>query len=298
MDLTKNLEKNIIFKVEKDGKTLENFLLEQDISSRLFRRVYKSKNIFVNGMFKNRNEILNIGDKVTISIEDEIDNTLPQNIPLDIIYEDMDILALNKPPFIVVHPTKSHQENTLSNGIAYYFKENKIKRKIRLVNRLDMNTSGILLVAKSSFAHQQMALQFENNEVEKRYIALVDGIVKKDSGIIDLPIGREEEKSIRKIVTPSGKDAITKYKVIERYNNKTLLDVELVTGRSHQIRVHLNHIGHPIIGDTLYFEGNEYINRQALHAYYLKIKQPQSGEEIELKAKRPRDIENLINKFK
>jgi len=298
MDLTKNLEKNIIFKVEESGKTLEDFLLEQDISSRLFRRVYKSKNIFVNGMFKNRNEILNIGDKVTISIEDEIDNTLPQNIPLDIIYEDMDILALNKPPFIVVHPTKSHQENTLSNGIAYYFKENKIKRKIRLVNRLDMNTSGILLVAKSSFAHQQMALQFENNEVEKRYMAVVDGIVEKDSGIIDLPIGREEEKSIRKIVTSDGKDAITKYKVIERYNNKTLLDVELITGRSHQIRVHLNHIGHPIIGDTLYFKPSEHINRQALHAYYLKIKQPRTQEEIELKAKLPKDIEEITYNFR
>ena len=297
MDLTKNLEKNIIFKVEEDGKTLEDFLLEQDISSRLFRRVYKSKNIFVNGILKNKNEILNIDDIVSIIIEDEIDNTLPQNIPLDIIYEDMDILALNKPPFIVVHPTKSHQENTLSNGIAYYFKENNIKRKIRLVNRLDMNTSGILLVAKSSFAHQQMALQFENNEVEKRYMAVVDGVVEKDSGIIDLPIGREEEKSIKKIVTSNGKEAITKYKVIERYNNKTLLDVELVTGRSHQIRVHLNHIGHPIIGDTLYFEPSEHINRQALHAYYLKIKQPRTHKEIELKAKLPNDIEKLINNF-
>ncbi len=298
MDLTKKLEKNIIFKVEESGKTLEDFLLEQNISSRLFRRVYKSKNVFVNGILKNKNENLNIGDTVIISIEDEMDNTLPQNIPLDIVYEDMDILALNKPPFIVVHPTKSHQENTLSNGIAYYFKENNIKRKIRLVNRLDMNTSGILLVAKSSFAHQQMALQFENNEVEKRYIAVVDGIVEKDKGIIDLPIGREEEKSIRKIVTSDGKEAITKYKVIERYNNTTLLDIELVTGRSHQIRVHLNHIGHPIIGDTLYFEPSEHINRQALHAYYLKIKQPRTYEEIELKAKLPKDIEKITYNFR
>jgi len=297
MDLGKNVENQITYNVEKEGKGLRDFLLESGLSSRFFGRVYRSKSIYVNGKRANKNQILHRGDIVSVIIEDEVDNTLAQNIPLDIIYEDMSILALNKPPFVVVHPTKSHQDKTISNGIAYYFKENNIKRKIRLVNRLDMDTSGVLLVAKSSFAHQQMASQFEKNTVEKRYMAVVNGVVEEDRGIIDLPIGRVDEKSIKKIVTPNGKEALTKYEVIERYKNASLLDVELITGRSHQIRVHLNHIGHPIIGDTLYFEGNEYINRQALHAYYLKIKQPQSGEEIELKAKRPRDIENLINRL-
>ena len=210
----------------------------------------------------------------------------------------MDILALNKPPFIVVHPTKSHGENTISNGIAYYFKENNINRKIRLVNRLDMDTSGVLLIAKSSFAHQQMALQFENNTVEKRYMTVVKGLVETDQDTINLPIGKEEEKSIRKIVRPDGKKAITKYKVIERYKNATLLDIEIITGRSHQIRVHLNHIGHPVIGDTLYFESSPYINRQALHSYYLKLKQPRTKGELELKAELPKDIGKLINYLK
>ncbi len=200
---------------------------------------------------------------------------------------------------MVVHPTKSHQENTISNGIAYYFKENNIKRKIRLVNRLDMDTSGVLLIAKSSFAHQQMALQFEKNLVEKRYMAVVNGIVEKDQDTIDLPIGREEEKSIRKTVTPKGQRAITKYKVIERYKNATLLDIEIITGRSHQIRVHLNHIGHSVIGDSLYFETSPpYINRQALHSYYLKLKQPRTKEILELKANLPRDMEELIEQLK
>ncbi|NMA87085.1 MAG: RluA family pseudouridine synthase [Tissierellia bacterium] len=298
MNLLKEDEKILVFNVESNGETLEEFLLDRDISSRLFRRVYKNKSIYVNGELKNKNHILNTGDIISILIEDETDNTLAQNIPLDIIYEDMDILTLNKPPFMVVHPTKSHQENTISNGIAYYFKENNIKRKIRLVNRLDMDTSGVLLIAKSSFAHQQMALQFEKNMVEKRYMAVVNGIVEKDHDTIDLPIGREEEKSIRKTVTPEGQRAITKYKVIERYKNATLLDIEIITGRSHQIRVHLNHIGHSVIGDSLYFETSPYINRQALHSYYLKLKQPRTKEILELKANLPRDMEELIEQLK
>lgn len=298
MGLLKECEKNIIFKVKNEDQSLEKFLFEQGISSRLFRRSYREKNILVNGVFKNKNEILNMGDIVSLVIEDEVDNTLAQNIPLDIIYEDVDVLALNKQPYIVVHPTKSHQDNTISNGIAYYFQQMNLNRKIRLVNRLDMDTSGVLLVAKSSFAHQQMAVQFENNQVEKRYMAVVSGIVKKDKDIIDLPIGREKERSIKKVVSNEGKNALTRYKVIERYKDATLLDIELHTGRSHQIRVHLNHIGHPIIGDTLYYKPSEYINRQALHAYYLKLKQPRTKNELELKTNLPEDIKELIINLK
>lgn len=157
-----------------------------------------------------------------------------------------------------------------------------------------MNTSGILIVAKSSFAHQQLALQFEQNQVEKRYMAVVFGIVEDNEGVINLPIGREEEGSIKRIVTQKGKEAVTKYSVIERYTNATLLDIQLITGRSHQIRVHLSHIGHPIIGDKLYHESSEYIDRQALHSYYLKLRLPRSKELIEFKAGLPWDIENLI----
>jgi 23S rRNA pseudouridine1911/1915/1917 synthase len=143
-----------------------------------------------------------------------------------------------------------------------------------------------------------MALQFENNTVEKRYKAVVNGIVEKDQDTIDLPIGREEEKSIRKTISPKGQRAITKYKVIERYKDATLLDIEIITGRSHQIRVHLNHIGHPVIGDSLYFQTSPYINRQALHSYYLKLKQPRTKEVLELEANLPRDMEALIEQIK
>lgn len=298
MNLLMNNQDIIIFKVESEGESLEEFLLDNKISGRLFRRLYRVRNIFVNGEFKRKDRSLKKGDIVSIKIEDEEENILPEPIPLEIIYEDMDLLVLNKQPFMVVHQTKSHQKNTLSNGISYYFKTKGINRKIRFVNRLDMDTSGILLVAKSPFAHQQMALQFENNEVVKRYIVVVAGIVKKDQDIIDLPIGREEEKSIKKTVTNKGKEAITKYKVIERYKEASLLDVQILTGRSHQIRVHLNHMGHPIIGDTLYYKSSKYIKRQALHSHYLKAKLPRSKEDIEFKAPIPNDIQKLIDHLK
>lgn len=298
MDLLIDRQDNLIFDVEKGGESLEGFLLNQDLSSRFFRRVYRNRSIYVNGKSERKSYQLKAGDRVVIVIEDEIDNTLAEDIPLDIIYEDMDLIAVNKPAFMVVHPTKSHQNKTISNGLAHYFQKQGIKRKIRLVNRLDMDTSGVLLVAKSSFAHQQMALQFQENTVEKRYIALVAGRVEKDQATIDLPIAREEERSIRKTVCPTGKESISRYRVVERFKEASLLDLELVTGRSHQLRVHLSHIGHPIIGDSLYFEPSPYIDRQALHAYYLRISQPRTKESIELKADLPQDIEKLISHLK
>jgi 23S rRNA pseudouridine1911/1915/1917 synthase len=157
-----------------------------------------------------------------------------------------------------------------------------------------MDTTGILIVAKNSFAHQQMAIQFEDNTVIKRYLTVVSGNVKSNEDIIDDPIGREDENSIKKVVSPSGQKALTKYNVIELYKNATLLEVQIFTGRSHQIRVHLEHIGHPIIGDVLYNEESPLIKRQALHSNYLKALHPRTKEEIEFYAPLPNDISNLI----
>ncbi|HAE92816.1 MAG TPA: RluA family pseudouridine synthase [Tissierella sp.] len=298
MNLFEESENIVVFEVQEDGLDLEDFLSSKDISGRLFRKLYKAKQIYVNGKFKRKGLTLEKGAVVSIYMEDESENTKPEKMDIDIVYEDFDFLILNKQPNIVVHPTKSHQENTLSNGISYYFKEKGIKKKIRFVNRLDMDTTGILIVAKNPFAHQQMALQFESHKVEKKYQAIVDGIVEKDEDYIDLPIGREEDKSIRKTVTEEGQDALTKYTVIERYKEATLLDVQIFTGRSHQIRVHLDHIGHPIIGDSLYNKESPYIDRQALHSYYLKVKHPRTKEAIEFIAPLPKDMEKLIDHLK
>lgn len=298
MNLFEESESVIIFNCNVKGLNLEEFLNSKNISSRLFRRLYKNKQIYTNGIFVRKSLKLKIGDLISLYMEDEIENIGPEPINLNIVFEDFDLLILNKEPNIVVHPTKSHQTNTLSNGISNYFLKNNINKKIRFVNRLDMDTTGILIVAKNSFAHQQMAIQFEDNTVIKTYLAVVDGVVKLDEGIIDSPIGREEEMSIRKIVTIDGQEALTKYTVKERYKEATLLEVQIFTGRSHQIRVHLKHIGHPIIGDSLYNNESPYISRQALHSYYLKAMHPRTKKEIEFFAPLPSDIKNLIDKLK
>ncbi len=297
MDLFEESEDVIIFTGKNEKQNLESFLIKEDISGRLFRKLYKEKSIYINGKFKNRKTLINKGDIISLLMKDEINNIKPEKMKLDIIYEDFDLLILNKKPYVVVHPTKSHDENTLSNGISYYFRENNINKKIRFVNRLDMNTSGILIVAKNSFAHQQMALQFEKDIVEKKYKAIVEGVVKKSEDCIDVSIDTEEG-NIKRIVNKNGQESLTKYTVIDRYKNASLLDIQIFTGRAHQIRVHLSHIGHPIIGDTLYNEESTYIDRQALHSYYLKIKTPRRKEYIELLADLPEDMEALIEKLK
>lgn len=298
MELYKESESIINFNAIEDGLTVEDTLYSYNVSGRLFRKLNREKGIFLNGKIAKKSVKVNKGDILTIVMEDESDNIAPQDIPLDIIYEDNDLLVLNKQPNVVVHPTKSHLDGTIANGVSKYFRQKGIKKKIRFANRLDMDTSGILIVAKNQFAHQQLGIEFENNSVEKKYLAVVDGIVKKDEDVIDLPVGREEEKSVKKAVILEGKNAITKYKVIERYENASLLEVQIFTGRSHQIRVHLNYIGHPIIGDTLYNESSSYINRQALHAYYLKTKHPRTNSYIEFNAPLPKDIEDLICKIR
>ena len=298
MDIFKENHSLITFNCNTAHISLEDFLYGNEISGRLFRRLYKNKHIYLNGKFVKKNTELKKGDKVTIYMEDEVSNIGPEKMELDIVYEDHDLLIINKQADTVVHPTKSHQENTLSNGIAYHFRENGIKKKIRFVNRLDMDTTGILIVAKNPFAHQQMAIQLEENTVTKRYYALVEGVVEKDEDTIDLPIGREEEGSIRKIVSRKGQEALTSYWVKERFNDATLVEVQIFTGRSHQIRVHMNHIGHPIIGDSLYNKESPYIKRQALHSYYLKAKHPRSGNDIEFIAPLPKDMKGVIDLMK
>lgn len=298
MNLFEESESIIIFKCSRNDLNLEEFLYSKNVSGRLFRRLYKKKHIYTNGTFIRKSIKLKKGDIITLYMEDEVENIAPERINLNIIYEDFDLLILSKEPNMVVHPTKSHQTNTLSNGIAHYFLENGINKKIRFINRLDMDTTGILMVAKNSFSHQQTAIQFEENTVTKKYLAIVDGIVQLDEGIIDSPIGREEDKSIKKTITAEGQNALSKYNVKERYSDSSLLEVQIFTGRSHQIRVHLEHLGHPIIGDSLYNKESPYINRQALHSHYLKVKHPRTNIPIEFFAPLPNDMDNLIKLLK
>lgn len=290
-------ESVIKFKVESGDVKIETILkTEFGVSSRLFVKLIKNRNLFLNGESAHRKDIAKKGDIITIVLEDEEDTHVKQpEIPLDIIYEDLDLVIVNKQPYMVVHPTKNHPYGTILNGMSSYFEQKGIKKKVRFVNRLDRDTSGVLVIAKNSFGHQQMSKQFIDDTVEKGYMTVVEGIVEKDSDTIDIPIEREDEDSIIRIVREDGKRCITKYKVVERYKNSTLLKVKIETGRTHQIRVHLKHIGHPIVGDALYNSESPIIDRQALHSYYLKFKAPRSGEYREVRAELPEDIKKLID---
>lgn len=286
-------------KARKTGLSVEEILREElNISGRLFRRLKKKKSILVNGKKDNKFKKLNKDDEVVILFEDEKEIYKPQNITLDVIYEDFDLMIINKQSNIVVHPTKSHSEETIANGVSYYFKTKGINKKVRFINRLDMNTSGVLAIAKNPFGHQQMALQFENDDVEKRYIAVVNGIINDEKGVIDKPIGKDENDPIKNMVIEHGKTSITKYKVLQRFDNATLVELEIKTGRTHQIRVHLAHIGHPIIGDTLYYAESNLIKRQALHAYSLKFRTPRTGELIKVNAELPEDMNLLLDRLR
>jgi len=270
---------------------------EKEISTRFLISAGREGRIKVNGKEEKLNYMLSEGDIIEIELQrDETQDIEPVKIELDIIYEDQDILILNKPPFIVVHPTKNYQTNTLSNGIIYYFREKGENTIVRLVSRLDMNTSGLIVVAKNQFSHMAMARDKES--FNKTYLAVVHNKMKEKDGLIDLPI-LKEEIGVKRIISPDGQESKTLYKVIEEYENSSLIELKLLTGRTHQIRVHLSHFGCPIYGDDLYGEADEgYIDRQALHAAKIEFNHPRTLEKMKFEAPLPEDIKNLIKKLK
>ena len=287
-----------------DGVSIRDFLKEElGLSSRLIRRASIEKNIFVNDEAVRMRKTVHTGDVIKVNLNrQESQDIVPENMDLDIVYEDTEILVVNKPPFIVVHPTKSYQSGTLSNGIIYYFQSTNQNCIVRLVSRLDMNTSGLIIIAKNQFAHMALSKEMQNNNVEKRYLAVVHGHLENEEGTIDAPIYREEEgerPSLKRVVDERGQRSITHYKLVQRLKDADLVECKLETGRTHQIRVHLSYIGNPIFGDTLYGEcdDTDFISRQALHAYSLKLKSPRTMEELSLISDLPQDIKDLIKKL-
>ena len=236
-----------------------------------------------------------VGDKISIDLNDEEENSniVPKDIPLDILYEDDYIIALNKPPHMPVHPSIEHFDDSLSNGLKFYFDNIGLKRKIRPINRLDRDTSGIVLFAKFPF------IQYSLKNYHKEYVSIVNGKIEKD-GIIDKPISRKDNSIIERCVSNEGKRAITEYKVLKNFSidNKeyTLLRCILHTGRTHQIRVHFSSIGHALLGDTLYGVESNLINRQALHASRITFLHPMTKKEINISCTLPYDMKKIIER--
>lgn len=291
--LTKEISK------KSEGIKLSNYLMyELKFSTRLRRKLIKQNAILVNGNIEKNYYILKAGDVVEIKLDaDETQDIAPEDIPVDVVFEDEDLVIVDKPPFMVVHPTKSHQEGTLANGVMNYFKKTGQKCIIRLVNRLDRDTSGLIIIAKSQFAHQAMAKKLNSNEIEKYYIAVVEGFME-GSGTIDLPIDREYPDSIKRTVMENGQRAITHYKVLSPGNDMSVVVIRLETGRTHQIRVHFSHLGHPIIGDALYGKESTLIKRQALHAYMLRFNSIRENRQITIKTKIPDDMKVFLENIK
>lgn len=297
------LEKKVT-NIEEGTKIREYLKTELGLSTRLIRSASINKKIFVNDQVVKMNRVLTSGEIIKIDLEkDESQDIAPEKMDIDVVYEDEDILVVNKKPFMVVHPTKSYQSGTLANGVINYFVESNQNCIVRLVSRLDMNTSGLIIIAKNQFSHGMLSKEMTENKVEKRYLAIVHGIMKEKQGTIDLPIYKPEdiENGTKRIVDERGQRSITHYKVVEEFKEASLVECKLETGRTHQIRVHLNHLGHPIYGDTLYGYGEdeeELIKRQALHAYGLNFKSPRTGEELALRADLPEEMKELIVKLK
>ena len=292
--------------VEESGKRLDAYItsIDSEITRTAAQRLIEQGNILVNGEKKKTAYKVSNGDIITIEKEEPKEIELKaQNIPIDIIYEDDDIIVVNKPKGMVVHPANGNPDGTLVNAIMAICKDSLsgIGGEIRpgIVHRLDKDTSGLLIVAKNDKAHVNMSEQIKNHEVKKTYIALVRGVVKENEATIDMPIGRSTSDRKKMAVIKTGRNAVTHIKVLKRYNKYTLLQVNIETGRTHQIRVHLSHIGYPIVGDYKYSNGkNEFgVVGQCLHAKCLEFKHPITGAEMKLEAPLPKYFEEIIQKL-
>ena len=273
-----------------------DYLVEYcNYSSRLVRKIKREGEILVNDQEVTLSYFITKGDKVIVYLGEENIDAEPENIPITIVHEDEDILILNKEPGFVTHATLGHPRGNLANAIAYHWQNIGVQAKIRFVNRLDRDTSGIIVIAKNKFAHQFIQDEMKENKVEKIYWAIVEGVVQAEKDTIDAAIGRSYEDSIERVIMQEGQRAITHYQVIKRFKNHTLILLQLETGRTHQIRVHAKGIGHPIIGDNLYNPHSmEWIQRQALHAKSIKFLHPRTREMMRFEAELPKDISDLV----
>lgn len=301
-------QEKIIIKAEYAGERIDSFLNEnlEDLSRSYIQKLMKDGKILINGKSVKSSYKVNIGDEIMVTVPEPEELSIePEDIPLDILYEDEDILVVNKPKGMVVHPSPGHYSHTLVNAILYHCKGrlSGINGVIRpgIVHRIDMDTTGSLLICKNDQAHQILAEQLKEHCITRKYHAIVHGNFKEEKGCVNAPIGRHpRDRKKMSTKASNGRPAVTHYKVLERFGSFTYIECELETGRTHQIRVHMSSIGHPILGDTVYGPAKcpFSLQGQTLHAKILGIHHPSTGEYMEFDAPLPQYFIELLERLR
>ena len=283
---------------EQAGRTVQEILTgPMSVSRRMIQRLTRAKGLQHNRRAAWLNAKVRAGDVVSARLHPaESAGLAPVPMDLRVVYEDAEVLAVDKPPFLLVHPTSPEQDRTLAHGVAHHLAQQGVHARVHPVHRIDRDTSGLVVFAKTGHAHHRLDLQLRAGELRREYLALVDGVVEGDRGVIDAPIGRDPRNPVLRVVRKDGDPAVTRWEVAARYPTATLLRLELETGRTHQIRVHLLHAGHPVLGDRQYGrKGQHLLKRQALHASHLAFAHPTSGEPIRLDAELAPDMQAAVD---
>lgn len=280
-----------------NGEIFDYLRKRHDYSSRVVKSVKREGELLLNGIHANFIDSCKSGDVIEVILKPEYYDSEAEDLPLNVLYEDDDILVVNKPPYMVTHPTKSHQSGTLSNAVYNYYQNKNYIGKIHFVSRLDMDTSGVVIIAKNKFIHHLMQNVIDYKPFDKYYYAIISSHLPNDTGTIDSPIMRSGE-GIKRVIDDSGKECITHYEVIEKFKDYSLVRLKLVTGRTHQIRVHLQSVGCHIISDSLYGTPDSHISRQALHAAEVSFMHPIKKELMRFEAPLPEDMQNALTQIR
>ena len=288
---------NYTIPTEYNNHTLLSFLKDKLYSSQIIAHLKRTENgILLNGEWGRVRDVLHTGDELTIQLieDDSSENIVPMKLPLDIVYEDEDILVVNKPADMPIHPSQGNYDNTLANAVAHYYEEKGEHFTYRCINRLDRDTTGLLIIAKHMYSASLLSEMVANREIHREYLAIATGLVP-ESGCVEAPIGRVDGSTIeRKVDFEHGDYALTHFRRLDYQNGYSLVSLKLATGRTHQIRVHMKHIGHPLPGDFLYNPDYSVIQRQALHSHKLVFMHPISNKKMEFTAPIPEDMNSIL----
>lgn len=287
---------------EQDGLRIDSYLASKmELSRSKIQKLIQEDQVLVNGKTVNRSYCVKMGD--IIDVEEDLDyelHVVAEDLPLDIVYEDDDLIVLNKASGMVVHPAPGHYTGTLVNALLYRYKLTSGEAsRPGIVHRLDKDTSGLMLVAKNEWTHEKLSEMIASKEVERKYVAIVEGVIKHDTGEIDAPIGRDSNNRQKMAVTDvHGKEAVTHFRVLERFQNHTYIECKLETGRTHQIRVHMAYIGYPVLNDPLYGRGKCTEFGQMLHSYSIRFQHPRTGKELFFQVDAPQEFQEKLEELR